>query len=1107
MKRVVLASLLGISMVLCICKSFLRGKHPDSLFSKSIFDQKGDNEDSSMSVITKAPYTDRAEEVETGVTVPRRLKSTKDQESENGWFVLNEPCLAVIGETMLLTEVTNSTNLLPEDIPRPALESEDSETQDVWLSCVTPSGMIFDIDGADHEWMVEVLQKKKLESGDTFLITPDKCRVGAVDQKLLVPKSALKFAKAPKSEKSDKSDSKKSESKKSDKSDSKKSESKKLDKSESEKFSGSDKHAHRRKLKKGSSKTSRRGLGRTSSAGITNGIEKVLEDCFTRNAQYWLNKVTQELNYQFGVTNQRELADHVMYCFPPGNRWCTYVSAQMHEIGHNLGWGHSGTMESKYNDRSGIMGFSYARRDGPKICTNGAKFWKTSWYGDRYHIINDVSLDQELRSLKYTGGLTSFNNDPLVTGPPMIIKVATDTNMTYFVGYNGMTENNSGAKSLGTVNVYSVEDEEMYGSSSILHATLSAGESFHASIGLSLNVTVFSIGEASGEAFIDIDSTTTITTSGSFEVLVDGTCDVTHVEESLLSSLKEIDPESTFEIMSAQPHCVSRRNLQEATIAAEDYVLATMKFRYKHNYGQSQRARRSREIIDGYKERKNDIDARVKSKYRGAGKARLRSISYFHRATSAPSIKVSDAPSSSPTRSGNCLDSPEGWHDADGEMYNCDWYGVGDRCTTWGASSNFNTTANEACCSCGGGRILDTSLSLSSTSSPSNIPSHQISLNPSKIPSHIPSIKPSSGPTSRPTATPSSKPSFASSLSPTRIASSSPSIPLSNRQFNVGSVCNNKMEGWFDVDGGAYTCDWYSQNGGCQQYGHGSANFGLTANECCCSCGGGDIVSSGSNQGSPSPPSTFQGSSPSSSSGSGPTPGSVCNDKMEGWFDVDGGAYTCEWYSQNGRCQQYGHGSANFGLTANEACCSCGGGDIVSSGSNQGSPSGSPPSTFQGSSQSSSSGSGSTPGSVCNDKMEGWFDVDGGAYTCEWYSQNGRCQQYGHGSANFGLTANECCCSCGGGDIVTSVSNQDLQSPPLLSQGSSPSSSSGSGSTSESVCNDKMEGWFDVDGGAYTCEWYSHSGRCQQYGHGSANFGLTANECCCSCGGGLTLSS
>ena len=64
--------------------------------------------------------------------------------------------------------------------------------------------------------------------------------------------------------------------------------------------------------------------------------------------------ITAALNAQFGVSSPTQLADHVMYCLPAAtmsgiayayinswnsvysNQWCTYVSAQMHEIGHNL---------------------------------------------------------------------------------------------------------------------------------------------------------------------------------------------------------------------------------------------------------------------------------------------------------------------------------------------------------------------------------------------------------------------------------------------------------------------------------------------------------------------------------------------------------------------------------------------------------------------------------------------------------------------------------------------------------------------------------------------------------------------------------------------------
>jgi len=65
--------------------------------------------------------------------------------------------------------------------------------------------------------------------------------------------------------------------------------------------------------------------------------------------------------------------DHVMVCIPPGtsgnwiayayvnhwqsvynNRWCDFVSAQMHEIGHNFNLAHSGET-SAYDDQSGMV--------------------------------------------------------------------------------------------------------------------------------------------------------------------------------------------------------------------------------------------------------------------------------------------------------------------------------------------------------------------------------------------------------------------------------------------------------------------------------------------------------------------------------------------------------------------------------------------------------------------------------------------------------------------------------------------------------------------------------------------------------------------------------
>ncbi len=73
-------------------------------------------------------------------------------------------------------------------------------------------------------------------------------------------------------------------------------------------------------------------------------LSKSIGDNVIRNA------VTTKINSVFGVRSPAELADHVMYCLPSGtmlgiayayinswssvfsNEWCSYVSAQMHEV-------------------------------------------------------------------------------------------------------------------------------------------------------------------------------------------------------------------------------------------------------------------------------------------------------------------------------------------------------------------------------------------------------------------------------------------------------------------------------------------------------------------------------------------------------------------------------------------------------------------------------------------------------------------------------------------------------------------------------------------------------------------------------------------------------
>merc|ERR1712166_649796 len=58
-------------------------------------------------------------------------------------------------------------------------------------------------------------------------------------------------------------------------------------------------------------------------------------------------------------------------------------------------------------------------------------------------------------------------------------------------------------------------------------------------------------------------------------------------------------------------------------------------------------------------------------------------------------------------------------------------------------------------------------------------------------------------------------------------------------------------------------------------------------------------------------------------------PTAVCMDLMVNgseWHDSYSTEYTCDWYSDDGNCQAYGDEYEYDGLTADEACCSCGGG-------------------------------------------------------------------------------------------------------------------------------------------------------------------------------------
>ncbi|MEM1154282.1 MAG: hypothetical protein AAGI44_09080, partial [Pseudomonadota bacterium] len=151
--------------------------------------------------------------------------------------------------------------------------------------------------------------------------------------------------------------------------------------------------------------------------------------------------------------------DHVLYAIPPGtdgswiafgyynnyrtvynNNWATYVSAQMHEVGHNFILDHSSEGSSEYGDTQGMMGFSYSQDDSPIMCFNAAKSSQLSWYNDKEITISQ-SWSGKVIGLADYGSAASDQN--------VIVRAENDDGDSLFITYNRKTGINSGTREGG----------------------------------------------------------------------------------------------------------------------------------------------------------------------------------------------------------------------------------------------------------------------------------------------------------------------------------------------------------------------------------------------------------------------------------------------------------------------------------------------------------------------------------------------------------------------------------------------------------------------------------------------------------------------------------
>jgi hypothetical protein len=175
------------------------------------------------------------------------------------------------------------------------------------------------------------------------------------------------------------------------------------------------------------------------------------------------------------------------------------MSAQVHEVGHNLGLSHSGQGSDPYGDRSGMMvrqslvgntfrqvlsccpvsifsfdflsiqGYSYGMNDAPQMCFNPSKSWKLGWYSGQRG-----EFDGSRNSKRYfMVGVVDYDDSD--NSKRVVVKVVSGGQSNFYIGYNRKRGFNGGTQEAGD-QIVVVEAEDSYKGSNLVGKLSVGGE-------------------------------------------------------------------------------------------------------------------------------------------------------------------------------------------------------------------------------------------------------------------------------------------------------------------------------------------------------------------------------------------------------------------------------------------------------------------------------------------------------------------------------------------------------------------------------------------------------------------------------------------------------